>query len=220
MTYDKIRDISQKAVKIKICGMKNEANILEIAALLSDYLGFIFVKDSPRYFEGTIPTLPKSIKKTGVFVDESLDQISKMVLKYDLQAVQLHGQESIDFCEQLREKLSAKIEIIKAFAVDGNFDFDHIKSYDSVCDYYLFDTKGKLAGGNGKTFDWSILEKYKSKKQFFLSGGIGVNEIQQIHKILNSNLPIYAIDCNSKLESEPGIKDLKLSVSFFNSFKK
>ena len=200
--------------------MKNEANILEIAALLPDFLGFIFVKDSPRYFEGTIPTLPKSIKKTGVFVNESLDEVSKMVLKYDLQAVQLHGQESVDFCKQLRGKLTAKIEIIKAFAVDADFDFNHIKPYDSVCDYYLFDTKGKLSGGNGKTFDWRILEKYNSEKQFFLSGGIGVNEIQQIHKLLKLNLPIYAIDCNSKLESEPGIKELNLSESFITSFKK
>jgi len=209
-----------RSVKIKICGMKYADNILEVSALLPDYLGFIFVKDSKRYFDGSIPTLSKSIKKTGIFVDGNFKQIIETVSKHDLQAVQLHGQESVEFCEELRANLSHKIEIIKAFAVDGDFNFDDVKSYESVCDYYLFDTKGKLPGGNGITFDWTVLQNYESPKPFFLSGGIGIDEIEGIRKLLKTNLPIYAIDCNSKLESEPGIKDLNLSKSFFISFNK
>ncbi len=219
MNYNQSQNRLQKQIQIKVCGMKFVENISEIAALLPDYLGFIFVKSSPRYFDGTIPTLPESIKKTGVFVDESVDAIIKIVAKYNLQAVQLHGQESAEYCAALREKLSDKIEIIKAFAVDEKFDFSDLKPYESVCDYFLFDTKGKLPGGNGHTFDWTVLQQYKSDKPFFLSGGIGIGEIPAIQKLLQSDLPICAIDCNSKLESEPGVKDLNLSQSLLTSFK-
>lgn len=197
-------------MKLKICGMKYPDNILEVGSLLPDYMGFIFWPKSARYFDGDIPELPKSIKKTGVFVNESISVIEEKVTKYNLQAVQLHGQESVEFCSELKSKFGTSIEIIKVFSADENFDFSVLKPYESVCDYFLFDTKGKFPGGNGTTFDWKILEKYQSPKPFFLSGGIGIAELDSIKEILKTNLPLYAIDINSKFEIEPGLKNTSL----------
>lgn len=197
-------------MKLKICGMKYPDNMLEVGSLLPDYMGFIFWQKSARYFDGDMPKLPKSIRKTGVFVNESISVIAEKITKYNLQAVQLHGQESVEFCLELKTKFGTSIEIIKVFSADENFDFSVLKPYESVCDYFLFDTKGKLPGGNGTTFDWKILEKYPSTKPFFLSGGIGIAELDSINEILKTNLPIYAIDINSKFEIEPGLKNVQL----------
>ncbi len=197
-------------VGIKICGMKFPENILEVGALLPDYMGFIFWEKSARYFDGIIPELPKSIKKTGVFVNESTEIIVEKVLLHDLQAVQLHGHESFEFCMELKAKIGSKIEIIKVFSVDENFDFEVLKPFETVCDFFLFDTKGKLPGGNGTTFDWEVLKNYSSTKPFFLSGGIGIEELTAVKQILKTNLPIYAIDINSKFEIEPGLKNIEL----------
>ncbi|KFC61104.1 phosphoribosylanthranilate isomerase [Flavobacterium gilvum] len=197
-------------VGIKICGMKYPDNILEVGSLLPDYMGFIFWPKSARYFNGEIPNLPKSIKKTGVFVNENTTVIEEKVKKHNLQAVQLHGQESVAFCSELKTKFGTSIEIIKVFSADENFDFSILEPYESVCNYFLFDTKGKLPGGNGTTFDWKILVNYPSTKPFFLSGGIGIEELDSINEILKTNLPIYAIDINSKFEIEPGLKNTAL----------
>lgn len=205
-------------MKLKICGMKHPENILEVATLLPDYLGFIFWEKSSRYFEGIIPELPKSIKKTGVFVNESIPNIIEKVIKNNLQAVQLHGKESADFCLNLKGQLADKnlssVELIKVFSVADNFDFELLKPFETVCDFFLFDTKGKLPGGNGTTFDWKVLENYPSTKPFFLSGGIGLEESAAAKAIAKTNLPVYAIDVNSKFEIEPGLKNTKLLREF------
>jgi phosphoribosylanthranilate isomerase len=197
-------------MKLKICGMKYADNILEAGSLLPDYMGFIFWEKSARYFEGSIPELPKSIKKVGVFVNATQDEILEKIAKHDLQAVQLHGKESVAFCQNLKDKIDNSIEIIKVFSVDDTFDFEVLKPFETVCDYFLFDTKGKLPGGNGTTFDWKVLENYHSSKPFFLSGGIGINEMEAVNEISKTNLPIYAIDVNSKFEIEPGLKNIQL----------
>ena len=210
-------------MKLKICGMKYLDNILELGSLLPDYMGFIFWEKSARYFDGIIPELPKSIKKVGVFVNSSQEEILKKIAKHDLQAIQLHGQESVAFCEDLKEKIKnlkpVQIEIIKVFSVTDDFDFELLKPFEDLCDYFLFDTKGKLPGGNGTTFDWKVLEKYPSTKPFFLSGGIGIEEIELLKEIAKTNLPIYAIDVNSKFEIEPGLKNKELFYSFIQNLK-
>lgn len=195
-------------VKIKICGMKYPDNIIEVGSLLPDYMGFIFWEKSGRFFDGAIPDLPKSIKKTGVFVNETLENILQKVIKHDLQAIQLHGKETVEYCKELQKQLPKGIEIIKVFSILDTFDFEILKPFEKVCDYFLFDTKGKLPGGNGSTFDWSILMQYTSSKPFFLSGGIGIEEMDAVNEILKTNLPIYAIDLNSKLEIKPGLKNI------------
>lgn len=189
-------------MKLKICGMKGVDNIQEVAALQPDYLGFIFYEKSPRFFNGKLPELPKSIQKVGVFVNATMNDILQKVKEYDLQVVQLHGNETPEVCEVLK---IINVKVIKAFSVNENFDFEILAPYESVCDYFLFDTKGKKPGGNGTTFNWEILKNYPSKKRFFLSGGIGLEEINKIKKLY---LPIHALDVNSKFEIEPGLKNI------------
>ena len=200
--------LERAGVRIKICGMKFPENILKVGALLPDFMGFIFWEKSSRYFDGEIPRLPKYIKKVGVFVDESIENIQSKIEKYNLDCIQLHGTESVEFCQKLKE---IPIEIIKVFSIKDNFDFEILREFESVCDYFLFDTKGELPGGNGATFDWNLLKKYPSNKPFFLSGGIGIEEIKLL-KIMN--LPVYGIDVNSKFETEPGLKNIELLKSF------
>jgi phosphoribosylanthranilate isomerase len=206
-------------MKLKICGMKYSENILEVGALLPDYMGFIFWEKSARYFDGIIPELPKSIKKVGVFVNATLENILEKIERHDLQAVQLHGDESVEFCENLKKNIPNLIDVIKVFPILDTFDFAILKSYDNVCDFFLFDTKGQLPGGNGTTFDWKVLENYPSTKPFFLSGGIGIDELEDVKQVLKTNLPIYAIDLNSKFEVEPGLKNIELLSSFKNNLK-
>jgi phosphoribosylanthranilate isomerase len=206
-------------MKLKICGMKYPENILEVGSLLPDYMGFIFWEKSTRYFDGEIPNLQESIKKVGVFVNASSAEILDKIRKYDLQAVQLHGNESVEFCATLKNSVPNLIEIIKVFSILDTFDFEELKPFESVCDFYLFDTKGKLPGGNGTAFDWKVLENYPSTKPFFLSGGIGIEEIEAINEILKTNLPLYAIDVNSKFEIEPGLKNIETLSSFKDNLK-
>ena len=198
--------------------MKYPDNILEVSQLLPNYMGFIFWKKSSRFFDGEIPNLPKSIQKVGVFVNAPLDEIVSKIEKYDLNLVQLHGNESVAFCLDLKHEIKnlkqTPIEIIKVFSILDDFDFSILKEYESVCDYFLFDTKGKLPGGNGTVFDWKVLEKYPSTKPFFLSGGIGIEEIAPVKQLLKTNLPIHAIDINSKFEIEPGLKNKQLLEEF------
>lgn len=203
--------------------MKYPENILEVGALLPDYMGFIFWEKSARYFDGEMPNLPKSIQKVGVFVDASLEEILDKIEKYDLQAIQLHGQESVEFCKDLKKNAPKLIDVIKVFSILDTFDFRELKPFENACDYFLFDTKGKLPGGNGTSFDWKVLENYPSTKPFFLSGGIGMEEIEGVKEILKTNLPIYAIDINSKFEIEPGLKNIErlkdLKIEIIDAFK-
>jgi phosphoribosylanthranilate isomerase len=211
-------------MKLKICGMKYAENILEVSQLLPDYLGFIFWEKSSRYFDGEIPEIPtrelgsnrrsKSIKKVGVFVDATSEEIISKIKKYDLNVVQLHGDESPEFCRNLKVE---NIEIIKVFSVNDDFNFSVLEPFENACDYFLFDTKGKLPGGNGITFNWQILQHYKLTKPFFLSGGIGLNDIEDIKKL---NLPIHAIDVNSKFEIEAGLKNIEKLKKLVGSFQK
>ena len=191
-------------MKLKICGMKYPDNIMEVVKLQPDYLGFIFYEKSARYLDVEIPEFRQTIQKVGVFVNATLDEILYKIKRYNLDLVQLHGNETPEFCDLLQH---ANVEIIKVFPVDEKFDFAVIQPFENVCDYFLFDTKGPLHGGNGITFNWNILKNYPSQKPFFLSGGIGVEEIKKIKKL---NLPIYAIDINSQFEIKPGLKNIEL----------
>jgi phosphoribosylanthranilate isomerase len=228
-------------MKLKVCGMKYVENIQQVGALTPDYLGFIFYEKSKRNFEGIIPELPSSIKKTGVFVNEILAIVISMVEEYRLDAVQLHGDESVEYILELKAQLAERkelfieenkqitkkknqhfiaetaIEIIKVFGIKDTFDFDILKPYVAVVDYFLFDTKGKDRGGKGTKFDWTVLKKYPFEKPFFLSGGIGLEDVVEVQKTIHSGLPIYALDVNSKFESAPGVKKIEELKEFKNS---
>ena len=204
-------------MKIKVCGMKYMDNILSVADLQPDYMGYIFYERSKRHFDGDIPALNHSIKKTGVFVNEELSEIIRKVKKYDLKAVQLHGDETVSFCKELKNKMDSTIELIKAFSISDEFNFDVLNSYKESCDYYLYDTKGKERGGNGSLFNWELLNKFHHQKKFFLSGGIGLEELEKLSEFLQTEAGqyCYAIDLNSKFESEPGLKKTKELEAFF-----
>lgn len=201
--------------RLKICGMKYPENILKISSLRPDYMGFIFYPKSKRYLEEAIPEIDSSIKKVGVFVNQPLNFILEKIEEYKLAAIQLHGEESPDFCNFLRSS-APKIEIIKAFAVDSNFDFSQIDHFEMVCDYFLFDTKGKEKGGNGMAFDWEIMDNYPSSKPYFLSGGIGLESVDALRNFLVTDSAKYciALDVNSKFEQESGLKIFELLKEF------
>lgn len=197
-------------MKLKVCGMCESTNIQDLVALKPDFIGFIFYEKSPRYVgaefsEDIMRLIPPEIKKVGVFVNDTPDHIISAVKKYDLQYVQLHGNEMPDFCRILRLK---GINIIKSFAVDNSFNFAMLNNYKPFCDMFLFDTKGPLLGGNGTAFDWDILRKYDNEKPFLLSGGISNDNIDQLLELAQS-VRVYGIDVNSKFEREPGVKDLE-----------
>ena len=197
-----------KNVKLKICGMKETENITEISALQPDYLGFIFWEKSKRNMTlDAIPELPETIKKVGVFVDASIQEIAAKINQYQLDVIQLHGNESVIFCRNVK-KLG--VEVIKVFSMNSNFNFSLVKEYVLAVDYFLFDAKGKLPGGNGITFDWNVLENYHFNVPYFLSGGIGTTEIDGIKEFLESPAAnkCYGIDVNSRFEKKPGIKNI------------
>lgn len=187
--------------------MKYSENIEAIAEIQPDYLGFIFWENSKRRFDSDeIPQFDSKIKKVGVFVDAKINEIIARKNQFDLDVIQLHGNESVTFCKELKQQ---NIAIIKAFSISNLFDFSKLKQYIPYVDYFLFDTKGKLPGGNGITFDWQILENYSSDTPYFLSGGIGNTELEAVKIFLKTKAGknCVAIDVNSRFELKSGYKN-------------
>ncbi len=188
--------------------MRDAENIRQLLALQPDFMGFIFYEKSSRFVgedldEDLLKSFPHTTRKVGVFVNATASYILENYKKYNLDYVQLHGEELPDFCRNLKLK---GVNIIKAFSVDENFYFGKLQNYKPYCDFFLFDTKGAERGGNGTTFDWSILSKYDNEKPFFLAGGIN---LENAHKALEiQNLKVYALDVNSKFEVSPAFKDI------------
>lgn len=198
-------------MKIKVCGMRETENIHRLVKLKPDYIGFIFYSKSPRFVFENTPNLPGDIKKTGVFVNSEIEFIKKTIIKHELKCIQLHGEETPEFCKLVK---SLNVEVIKAINILDKYDFKELIPYQMFCNYFLFDTKGKKPGGNGYGFNWKILKDYNLDKPFFLSGGISTNHIQKIKKLVKTNLPVYAIDINSKFESKPGHKKIEIIREF------
>lgn len=209
-------------MNIKVCGMKH--NTEAVAGLRPEYLGFILWEGSSRYFDGDLPALPEGIKKVGVFVDAPTKTVLHKTRQYGLDVVQLHGKESADEVRNLirilRETQKA-VAVIKAFSIKDAFDFDTLKPFETLCDFFLFDTRGELPGGNGYAFDWRVLEGYPSKTPFFLSGGIGPDSLPQLRDFLERPESHYchAIDINSRFETAPGKKALPLVEEFIRGIK-
>ncbi|NCD71748.1 phosphoribosylanthranilate isomerase [Mucilaginibacter agri] len=200
-------------MKIKVCGLKAPENIKAVAELQPDYMGFISYGLSPRFIgdlkASVLNDLSDSIKKTGVFVNESLEHIGSLIREYGFDAVQLHGYENPEFCEALKGRAT----ILKAFGIDEEFDFEQLKPYVGHVDYFLFDTKTDKHGGSGKTFNWGILDNYNLEIPFFLSGGLSPDNIEQV--IFIKHPQFYGVDLNSRFETAPGIKDIeKLKQAF------
>lgn len=190
-------------------------NIITVAALRPDYMGFIFYPKSPRYAGMLDPaTLPDHVRRVGVFVNASLSEIENTTKRYRLQTLQLHGSELPETCRTLRNK---GYEVIKAFGIATADDLRQTTRYESFCDLFLFDTRTTNHGGSGRRFDWHLLELYNGKTPFLLSGGISSDDTE---KILTVGHPLfYGIDLNSRFEIEAGLKNTELLERFIKTIR-
>lgn len=195
-------------MELKVCGITTTEDILALITLKIDRLGFIFYHMSKRYVYGKLiedglKVIPKHIKKTGVFVNAEIAEIEQIINQYQLDSIQLHGDESPEFCRHFR----TKTEVIKTISIKDKSSFETAKLYENACDLFLFDTQSEHYGGTGKTFDWQWLEEYTLDKPFYLSGGISLENFKVIKKLKHDQL--IGIDVNSKFEIRPGIKDIE-----------
>ena len=178
-------------------------------------MGFIFWPHSKRFASELPEYMPIHTKRVGVFVDEDIEQVKRIADDYALDLIQLHGHESPDYCQQLREW-----EIIKAFNIATPSDLESTKPYEGIADYFLFDTKGKSVGGNGEKFDWNVLNHYNGDTPFLLSGGIGPDDAERIKALFAlDGFPIdkcIGIDLNSGFETAPAMKQLPLPTHPLN----
>jgi phosphoribosylanthranilate isomerase len=200
-------------MKIKICGLRDTENIKAVAALNPDFMGFIFYGPSPRFVgkpvAETLNALPSFIYKTAVFVNERGEVIDELIDNYKFDVIQLHGDESPAFCASFHHK----VKVIKAFGLN-NFNFAQLDPYVNKVDFFLFDAKTDIYGGSGKTFDWAEIDNYKLNVPFFLSGGLALENLEEVKKI--SHPQFYGVDLNSKFETEPGMKNIeKLTKAFY-----
>ena len=201
---------------IKVCGMREPQNIRDVEALGVDWMGFIFWKESSRYVGRKPSYLPGNSRRVGVFVDAGMPDILAAVEDFRLDVVQLHGQETPDAISALKAHIPG-VRIVKSLAVAGPEDLAQAEAYADVCDAFLFDTKGKLPGGNGRQFDWSVLQRYRGRLPFLLSGGIGPDDAQRIRAF---DVPgCIGIDLNSRFETAPGLKDVDALRTFIETVR-
>ncbi len=199
--------------------MREPENISGVVAARPDFIGFIFYPKSKRFvgFEPSpevLDNVPDSVKKVGVFVDETPETVLEIYQNWKLDVVQLHGNESPEYCREIQ---NSGATVFKAFLVDNQFDFEHLKAFSGVCNYFLFDTKGQLPGGTGQKFNWQLLEKYRGNVPFFLSGGIGPDDLDSIR---NFNHPqLFGIDLNSGFEISPAVKDVEMVQKFIREIR-
>lgn len=204
----------------KVCGMRDAQNIRDVESLGVDWIGMIFWPKSKRYVAEVPSYLPEHLKKVGVFVDSTLDDILQHISDYQLDIIQLHGQESPDFAKALKPHT-----IIKAFNIEKADDLLQTEKYEGIADYFLFDTRkpprevgGWLPpGGTGEKFDWSVLTAYQGKTPFLLSGGIGPEDAESVRSFHHPRC--IGIDLNSRFESEPGFKDINQLKTFINKLR-
>ena len=230
---------------IKVCGMRETENIREVAELGVDMMGFIFWPESPRFVKmisaraGIIPdyseerlrkmrqgqesssAVASRPKRVGVFVDEMPQSIVTRVYNYDLNYVQLHGNESAVMIENLKRTLipdiAPDIKIIKALSIREKDDVKRWREYEGTADMLLFDTKCKTVGGSGEQFDWTVLEAYDGNIPFLLSGGIGPDDAERVLKF--SHPQFAGIDLNSRFEISPALKNVDELKSFIQTIR-
>lgn len=205
-------------MKVKVCGMKFRDNLNAVAALRPDMLGFIFYEKSPRYMADYLTpedlgSLPVEIEKVGVFVNEDTEEIKRQASDYQLNTVQLHGSESPENSQRIKE---SGLRVIKAMHLKKAEDLKQLEPYHSVVDCFLFDTPSRHHGGTGETFDWDLLKDYDSSVPFMLSGGISMDNLKQVKDV--SPAPL-GIDVNSRFEIGPGRKDVALVDALINTVR-
>jgi len=209
-------------MKLKICGLKH--NAAAVTRLLPDYIGLIFWEGSKRFVSEPLEeACDNSPEKVGVFVDAGETYVIQKTREYNLDLLQLHGSETPEYCTRLKnlafETLGKELKIIKAFAVGQTFNFQELNTYLGTCDFFLFDSRGPLPGGNGTSFNWSLLQQYPQEIPFFLSGGISLSDQAKLIEFLNSpaSAKCHALDVNSGFEISPGLKDIEKLKQFMDS---
>ena len=205
---------------VKICGIKTLDTLICCANNKVNFFGMIFYNKSPRYINIKDAILLQneakklSINGVGVFVDEKISTINEYIRELGLEFIQLHGNESNNYISELKKN---RINIIKKISIKEKTDLYDINNY-NLADYFLFDYKpnnGELPGGNAKSFDWKIIQELKIEKPWFLSGGIKIENIQEI----KSKIKPYGIDLSSGVEKELGIKDNGVINNFMENLK-
>jgi len=199
---------------IKTCGMRDADNIRAVSELRIDWMGFIFWAPSSRYVSEKPSFLPTRQKRVGVFVDARIEEVRSKVDEYALDLIQLHGSESPAFCERL--KANSRQQLIKAFNIATQEDLEQTIPYEGLVDYFLFDTKAKMVGGNGTQFDWSVLSAYQGNTPFLLSGGIGPDDAEKVRNFHHPQLA--GIDLNSRFELSPALKDIEKLKQFITEY--
>ena len=197
---------------VKVCGMREAENIRAIEALGVDWMGFIFWEHSSRCVSQRPAYLPEKAKRVGVFVDAPLDVVCQHVESFGLDVVQLHGSELPAYLHDLRKALAGAVLIVKAFSIATRDDLLQTSLYEGLADYFLFDTKAQLVGGNGRKFDWSVLAHYDGSTPFLLSGGIGPDDASRLSAFSHPRLA--GIDLNSRFEAAPALKNVELLKQF------
>ena len=199
---------------IKTCGMRDADNIRAVSELRIDWMGFIFWAPSSRYVSEKPSFLPTRQKRVGVFVDARIEEVKSKADEYALDLIQLHGSESPAFCERL--KANSRQQLIKAFNIATQEDLQQTSPYEGLVDYFLFDTKAKMVGGNGTQFDWSVLSAYQGNTPFLLSGGIGPDDAEKVRNFHHPQLA--GIDLNSRFELSPALKDIEKLKQFITEY--
>jgi phosphoribosylanthranilate isomerase len=201
-------------MKVKICGLREHSNVMELSALDPAWMGFIFYQGSKRYIYNAeqfinLQLLKKTIKRVGVFVNESAERIQQLQAQFELDLIQLHGDEDPAYCSILAAK---GLKLIKAFQIAGSDDFEKVEAFAPYVEYFLFDTKGDLPGGNGKQFNWSLLIERRFSKPFLLSGGIAPDMAAELNSFKHPDCE--GVDINSRFEDAPGLKNVLLTKTF------
>lgn len=198
---------------LKVCGMREAENIRAVEATKPDAMGFIFYPRSPRYVSEVPAYLPGAgIRRVGVFVNASIETIAEKVKDFGLHTLQLHGDESPEYCQQLRQHFPG-LRLIKAFSISKLEDLQKLRGFGGKVDLFLFDTPFGGFGGSGVKFDWTILDNYRGPTPFLLSGGISMDDVQQLREYEH---PLFiGVDLNSRFETAPAIKDPVSLEQFF-----
>ncbi|NIG57159.1 phosphoribosylanthranilate isomerase [Chitinophaga sp. Cy-1792] len=201
-------------MQIKVCGITRLTDLEMLIANEVDYAGFIFYERSPRFAGNRMDARSvretEGIRKVGVFVNASMEQVLRTVVDYGLNLVQLHGDETPEFCAAVR----TKVAVIKAFRIGSNVNWEkEVAPYSAVTDYFLFDTASEKGyGGTGDRFNWELLQQYPYSHPFLLSGGIAPGQEAEISAL---QLPaLFAVDINSKFEDSPGLKNEEKVTGF------
>ncbi|MDA0781868.1 MAG: phosphoribosylanthranilate isomerase [Rickettsiales bacterium] len=208
-------------VKVKICGLKTKDEVRAAESYGAEYIGLVFFHKSPRNITPKqafriTKGLKQGVKKVAVVVDPTDMELESIIKDFKPDYVQCHGSESRSRIKDIKKRY--KIGVIKAFAVRCSDDVVKSMDYTDVVDMVLFDAKvpnSPLPGGNGLSFDWTLLKGREFNVPWILSGGLNVQNVKNAIKISGAKI----VDVSSSIESEPGVKDIGLIKEFIKNAK-